>query len=84
MKALLNGPAPGVELPQVEQAGGAKEKKEVAPDQGFDPDLSPDAVDLPLDKVAHLPDGQAQVGNGLALVVGIGQQVIPGQAHNKV
>ena len=52
--------------------------------QGFDPDLSPDTADLPLDKAAHLPDGQAQVGNGLTLVMGLGQQVMPGQAHDNV
>ena len=39
LEALLDGLAPGVELPQVGQADGAKEKEAVAPGQGFDPGL---------------------------------------------
>ena len=86
LKILLNGPAPGVELLQIRQAGGAKEEEEedVAPSQRFDPALAPDPVDLPLSKAAHLPNGQLQVGNGLALAMGIGQQLMPGQAHDKI
>ena len=78
LKALLDGPALGVELPHVRQAHVAKKKEEIPVRQGLDPDLSPDPVDLALGEAPGLSDGQAQVRNGLPAATRVGEQVVPG------
>ena len=73
LEALLDGPALGVELAQLLQARGAKEKKKLAAGQRLDPHLPLHPIHLALGKAPVLPLGQPQVGNSVAVAVRVGQ-----------
>ena len=83
LKALPNGPAPGVKRLGVVEAVGSEEDDEFVRRQGLDPGLPPDPVELHAGEAAHLPGGQPQVGHGLPAAVGVGQAVVLGHPHDK-